>query len=524
MDEVDTPPGLDAARRMSHGEQLARVARKHPDRVALICRDVTRTYRQLDARVTSLARALQARGLGRGDRLAVFMGNSLEMVETIFAGWRIGAILVPVNFRLVANEVQYILSDSGASSLVVDATYLPLIEEIRPTLPRLRDVIDAATEVGTDVDADAHDGQPLTIDVDEQSPAIICYTSGTTGRPKGAVLSHFNLVMSTLNSMVGQQFDPDTEVWYVNMPLFHIGGLSGVLLYLMLEGTSVIVPSGNFSAASAVSDLERHGVTGCVFVGMQWDDVCDEVARQQPKLSLRRASWGAAATPVHVLEKMSKVLPDVPVYSFFGQTEMSPVTCALNAQDATRKMGSVGKPIVNVEARIVDEDMNDVAVGAVGEIVYRGPTVMQSYWNMPEATAEAFEGGWFHSGDLCRMDEDGYIYVVDRKKDMINSGGENIYCPEVEAVLMQHPGIAEASVIGVPHPRWGETPRAILVPLDPAAPPAQGDITAWCQSRLASYKKPTSIVVVDQLPRNATGKVVKPVLRERFGRELTVSG
>jgi acyl-CoA synthetase (AMP-forming)/AMP-acid ligase II len=186
-------------------------------------------------------------------------------------------------------------------------------------------------------------------------------------------------------------------------------------------------------------------------------------------------------------------------------------------------MGSVGKPIVNVEARIVDDDMNDVPPGEVGEIVYRGPTVMQAYWNMPEATEEAFEGGWFHSGDLCRMDDDGYIYVVDRKKDMINSGGENIYCPEVEAVLMQHPGIAEASVIGVLHPRWGETPRAILVPADPARPPTQEEIVGWCQSRLASYKKPTSIVLVDRLPRNATGKVVKPVLRERFGSELVAS-
>jgi fatty-acyl-CoA synthase len=524
MDEVDTRLGLDAARRMSHGEQLARVARKHPDRVALICRDLSRTYSEFDSRVTALARALQERGLERGDRLGVLMGNSLEMVETIFAGWRIGAVLVPVNFRLVAREIQYVLADSGASFLVADTTYLPVIEEIRPNLPELRDVIEAGTKLGVEAGAETQDASPLTIDVDEQSPAIICYTSGTTGRPKGAVLTHFNLVMSTLNSMVGQQFDPDSEVWYVNMPLFHIGGLSGVLLYLMLEGTSVIVPSGNFSAASAVCDLERYGVTGCVFVGMQWDEVCDEIASQEPKLFLRRASWVAATTPVHVLEKMSKVLPGVPVYSFFGQTEMSPVTCALNAQDAVRKMGSVGKPIVNVEARIVDDDMNDVAVGEVGEIVYRGPTVMQSYWNMPEATAEAFEGSWFHSGDLCRMDDDGYIYVVDRKKDMINSGGENIYCPEVEAVLMQHPGIAEASVIGVPHPRWGETPRAILVPLDPASPLTQDDITAWCQSRLASYKKPTSIVIVDQLPRNATGKVVKPVLRDRFGSELAVSG
>jgi acyl-CoA synthetase (AMP-forming)/AMP-acid ligase II len=334
--------------------------------------------------------------------------------------------------------------------------------------------------------------------------------------------THLNLVMSTLNSMIEQQFEPPDEVWYVNMPLFHVGGLSGLLLYVMLGGTSVIVPSGNFSAASAVQDLERYRVTGCVFIGMQWDEVCDEIVAQQPKLCLRRVSWGAANTPVHVLAKMSKSLPGVPVYSFFGQTEMSPVTCALNGRDAERKMGSVGKPIVNVEARIVDDDMNDVPVNVVGEIVYRGPTVMQGYWRMPEANDEAFEGGWFHSGDLCRMDEDGYIYVVDRKKDMIISGGENIYCPEVEAVLMQHPGVAEASVIGVPHPRWGETPRAIVVPADPARPPTQEELTAWCQSRLASYKKPTSIIIVDDLPRNATGKVVKPALRERFGEQHAV--
>jgi fatty-acyl-CoA synthase len=528
MAEVDTRPALDAARRMSHGEQLARTARKYPDRTALICRDESRTYRQLDERVTRLARALQARGVAAGDRLAVLMGNSLEMVETIFAGWRIGAVVVPLNFRLVASEVQYLLSDSSASLIVADEAFRSRVEEVRPNLPDLRGVIEVGGSTGAGAERfddllDEYGDEPLVIEVDDQAAAIICYTSGTTGRPKGAVLTHFNLVMSTLNSMIEQQFEPPDEVWYVNMPLFHVGGLSGALLYLMLGGTSVIVPSGNFSAASAVQDLERFGVTGCVFVGMQWDEVCDEIEAQRPTLSLRRASWGAASTPVHVLAKMSKALPEVPVYSFFGQTEMSPVTCALNGRDAERKMGSVGKPIVNVEARIVDDSLNDVPVGEVGEIVYRGPTVMQGYWNMPQANDEAFEGGWFHSGDLCRMDEDGYIYVVDRKKDMIISGGENIYCPEVEAVLMQHPGVAEASVIGIPHPRWGETPRAIVVPSDPLRAPTHEDLVAWCQTRLASYKKPTSLVIVEDLPRNATGKVFKPALRQRFGGQLVGS-
>ena len=344
----------------------------------------------------------------------------------------------------------------------------------------------------------------------EQAPALIMYTSGTTGRPKGAVLTHFNVVMQTLNSMIQQDIDGYDDVWYANLPLFHIGGLVGILPYVMAGGTSVIVRSGQFDARAAVDDLERYGVTGCVFVGMQWDEVCDVAAAGDRDLRLRRVSWGAANTPVHVLEKMSKTLPGVPIFSFFGQTEMSPVTCVLHAEDAERKRGSVGKPVINVEARIVDQQMNDVAAGDVGEIVYRGPTVMQGYWNMPEANEEAVAGGWFHSGDLCRMDEEGYIYVVDRRHDMIISGGENIYCPEVEATISAHPGVAEAAVIGVPHPRWGETPRAVVVAADPASPPTEDEIVAWCRERLASYKKPTSVIVVDALPRNATGKVVKP--------------
>jgi acyl-CoA synthetase (AMP-forming)/AMP-acid ligase II len=196
---------------------------------------------------------------------------------------------------------------------------------------------------------------------------------------------------------------------------------------------------------------------------------------------------------------------------------MSSVTCVLKGEDAVRKMGSVGKPIVNIEARLVDEDMDDVAVGEVGEIVYRGPTVLQQYWGKPEATDDAFTGGWFHSGDLCKMDDEGYITVVDRKKDMIISGGENIYCAEVEAVIDAHPGVAEVALIGLPHERWVETPRALIVATDPSAPPSEQEIIEWFKGRLASYKKPTSVVVIDALPRNASGKVLKTQLRAEHG-------
>jgi fatty-acyl-CoA synthase len=510
-------------RGMAHGEQLSRIARKYPDRTAFVHNDEARTFGEVDGRVTRLANALTARGLGHGDRLAVLMMNSTEMIETIFAGWRVGAMVVPINFRLVADEVGFILGDCGASLIVVDESLSHLVAAVRDSLTDVRGVIVVGDGPGAGAERyrdllESSDETPVTVAVDEQDPALIMYTSGTTGRPKGAVLTHFNLLMSTLNSMVTQGIVGYDDVWYGNLPLFHIGGLTGILPYVIGGGCSIIVPSRNFESGQAVEEMQRFGVTGCVYVGMQWDEICDEVVARGVRLSLRRAAWGAANTPADVLKKMERSLPGVPIYSFFGQTEMSPVTCVLHAEDSERKRGSVGRPIMNVEARVVDDDGHDVAAGEVGEIVYRGPTVMLGYWRMPETNELAFADGWFHSGDLCRMDDDGYLYVVDRKTDMIISGGENIYCPEVEAVLRAHPKVADAALIAVPDAKWGETPRAVVVPVDDADPPAEAVLIAWCKERLASYKKPTSVVITDRLPVNSAGKVLKPALRERFGR------
>jgi acyl-CoA synthetase (AMP-forming)/AMP-acid ligase II len=220
---------------------------------------------------------------------------------------------------------------------------------------------------------------------------------------------------------------------------------------------------------------------------------------------------------------MIETFPDAEIVTSFGQTECSPVTTTLRGQDAVRKIGSVGTPMINVEVRVVDDEMRDVAPGEVGEIVYRGPLVMSGYWNKPEETAEAFRGGWFHSGDLVRQDPDGYYYVVDRKKDMIISGGENIYCAEVENVLAGHPQIADVALIGVPDPTWGETPLAVIVPRDPADPPSLESVDEYCREHLARYKRPRRLTIVDALPRNATGKVQKTVLRERALDRETVS-
>jgi acyl-CoA synthetase (AMP-forming)/AMP-acid ligase II len=343
------------------------------------------------------------------------------------------------------------------------------------------------------------------------------YTSGTTGRPKGAVLSYFNLLMNTNTMQVCMTITGDDEVWLSGLPLFHIGGLNGILPYILLGGTSVILPSGQFDAAEVVDLMEREHITGCYFVPTQWQQICAVPGVRDRKLSLRRISWGASVAPPSVLQAMAETFPGVPNYNAFGQTEMSSITCLLQGKDAVRKMGSVGRPVPNVEVRIVDPDMRDVPEGDVGEIVYRGPNVMLEYWKNPTATAEAFDGGWFHSGDLVRRDEDGFLFVVDRKKDMIISGGENIYCAEVEAAIDAHPGVREVALIGIPDERWVETPRAIVAPADPDDPPSTDEIITWCRERLASYKKPTSVVFVDALPRNASGKVLKTTLRERYG-------
>jgi acyl-CoA synthetase (AMP-forming)/AMP-acid ligase II len=307
------------------------------------------------------------------------------------------------------------------------------------------------------------------------------------------------------------------DIWLSGLPLFHIGGVNGILPFIYVAGTSVITPSTNFDPHESLELLARHRATMCYFVPTQWQQICSLPEAQEIDTSLlRKALWGASQAPPSTLELLVKTFPSVGIVNAFGQTEMSSNTCFLKADDAVRKMGSVGLPAVNVEVRIVDDEGNDVPVGEVGEIVYRGPTVMKGYFKQPEATADAFRGGWFHSGDLVRQDEEGFIYVVDRVKDMIISGGENIYPAEVERAVERHPAVREVAVVGVSHPRWVETPVAVVVPAGDERPdPAE--IIDFLKSDLASYKKPSAVVYVDELPRNASGKILKRNLRDELG-------
>jgi acyl-CoA synthetase (AMP-forming)/AMP-acid ligase II len=296
--------------------------------------------------------------------------------------------------------------------------------------------------------------------------------------------------------------------------LFHIGGINGLLPFLVLGATCVITPTTGFDPDTALALLGEHGVTMCIFVPTQWDAICASpgVGKIDAR-KLRVAMWSASPASLATLAAMAATFPEADIVSAYGQTEMAGATTLLKGPDATRKMGSVGKPMLGVDLRLVDEELRDVPVGSVGEVVYRGPTVMRGYWGNKRATSEAFAGGWFHSGDLATRDEEGYLRLVDRKKDMIISGGENIYPAEVERALLEHPAVAQAAVVGVPHPRWVETPVAFVVPADGEAP-GEDELIAHVRARLASYKKPSAVLFVDSVPRNAAGKVLKRELRE----------
>jgi fatty-acyl-CoA synthase len=505
---------------MTISDQLARHARRSPGAPAITFEGLTRTYAQLDERVSRLAAALRERGVAAGDRVAILALNGIEYIETVLAVARLGAISVPVNFRYVDAEAHYVLSDSGARAMVVGAPLEALASAARAGTEVATVLSWGAVDAGAESYEDAVAAAAPNADLPEIADgdaAFIMYTSGTTGRPKGAVLTHRNLLLHATSYLTHFGVAPEDRTWLAGSPLFHIAGVSSLISYLYLGGRTVLTPSGQFDARQMVELMARERVSACFFVPAQWQQICALPDLAAHDLSaLRRIVWGAAPASTTLIRAMIDSFPQAEVVTVFGQTECSPVTTVLRGADALRKIGSVGTPMLNVEVRVVDDAMNDVATGEVGEIVYRGPTVMSEYWHKPAETADAFEGGWFHSGDLVRCDEDGFFWVVDRKKDMIISGGENIYCAEVEDALAGHPGIADLTIIGIPDDRWGEVPLAVLVPRDPSAPPTLDDLDEFCSTRLAGYKRPRRVEVVSELPRNAGGKVLKRTLREKY--------
>ncbi len=508
------------ARRQNWVNQLERHAMMQPHAPALRFLGNTVTWADLRRRVAALAGALSRRGVGFGDRVMILMLNRTEFVESVLAANMIGAIAVPLNFRLTPTEIALLVEDCAACAMITEAVLAPVATGVRDIQPLVNTIVVAGgagddSVFGYEALINEPGDAPEPVDIPNDSPALIMYTSGTTGRPKGAVLTHTNLTGQTMTALYTSGANINSDVGFIGVPFFHIAGIGNMLTGMLLGVPTVIYPLGAFNPGQLLDVLEAEKVTGIFLVPAQWQAVCAEQQARPRDLRLRVMSWGAAPAPDALLRQMSAIFPGTQILAAFGQTEMSPVTCMLLGEDAIRKRGSVGRVIPTVAARVVDDNMNDVPVGEVGEIVYRAPTLMSYYWNNPEATAEAFAGGWFHSGDLVRIDEDGYVWVVDRKKDMIISGGENIYCAEVENVLASHPGIVEVAVIGRADEKWGEVPIAIVAVTDEHL--RIEVLGEYLTQRLARYKHPKALEIVDALPRNPAGKVLKTELRLRYG-------
>jgi len=524
-------------RRIILGELIARNARKFPDKEAVIYGDTRLTYREFNARINRLAHALMDMGIEKGEKVAILLFNCNQYLEAYFALAKIGAVAVPVNFRLHPDEIAYIVDNADAAAFILGETFVDPIRGIQGDLPQVRQYISVTEKP---VEGMLHfesllqkcpEDEPLVL-VEEDDPVFIMYTAGTTGRPKGAVLTHKGQAMIWTLAALEVSREPDIgdmSVWRACAvpPMFHIASFGICLANLLLTAT-VILPTQVFNPVEVMQLLEREKCNSVLLIPAMGNFLL-----QIPDLdkydtsSLKAWFSGASILPTDLRRRIMQAFPNIKIFDCFGQTETNALVSILRPSDAERKVASVGGGLPLVEIRVVDDQDRDVPVGEVGEAIYRGPAIMKEYYNNPEATAAAFKNGWFHSGDAVRRDEEGFLYVVDRKTDMIISGGENIYPAEIEEVLYKHPKILEAAVIGVHDEQWGESHdeqwgesvKAIVV-TKAGETLTEEEVIEFCKGRLASYKKPRSVDFIDALPRNPAMKVLKTVLRERYGKAV----
>ncbi|MER5195585.1 acyl-CoA synthetase [Streptomyces sp. NPDC002755] len=494
------------------GSWPARRARKTPHRTALVHGQQSTDYRTLYARTTRLAHALRARGVRRGDRIAYLGPNHPSYLETLFAAGTLGAVFVPLNTRLAGPEIAYQLADSGAKALVYGPSHAGLVAGL-PGNTDVRTYLEVGAEYEGEL-ATASD-EPIDTPVTPDDTCIIMYTSGTTGRPKGAMLTHGNLTWNAVNVLVDTDLTADERA-LVSAPLFHTAGLNMLTLPVLLKGGCCVLVEA-FDPEATFGLIERHRITFMFGVPTMFEQIARHPRWAAADLSsLRILTCGGSPVSTPLIAAYQE--RGLTFLQGYGMTEASPGTLFLDAEHSVSKAGSAGVPHFFSDVRVLRPDLTPVEVGETGEVVVRGPHVMPGYWGLPEETAASFADGWFRSGDAARVDEDGYVHIVDRIKDMIISGGENIYPAEIEDLLLAHPDIVECAVIGVSDDKWGEVPRAVVVPregvsLDP------DEVLASLSGRLAKYKIPKSVVVADELPRTASGKLLKSRVRSRFGTD-----
>lgn len=485
--------------------------------IAVILDDYQLSYADLATRIDSLAGVLTDRGMSAGSRVAFLGGNHPAFLETMFAVHMLGAIFVPLNIRLTPRELNYALNDSGAELLIsLDNLDDQARLAIKDSPVREYLTVSSVPETNSDYETAlraSHSGfQDIVVEFED--PAIILYTSGTTGAPKGAVLTHQNLTWNSFNVLVDYDIS-SSSVALLIAPLFHTASLGMGALPILLKGGTLILQE-RFEPASVLEAVEKHRVTSLSGVPTTFQLLAEDPAWAATDISsLRMLTCGGSAVPVRVLEAYEA--RGLGFSGGYGMTETSPGATSLRPEHTRAKMGSAGLPHFFTSVRIADSLGEELATGEVGEILISGPNVIREYWQRPEATESSYyEDGWFRSGDMGYLDEDGYLFISDRLKDMIISGGENIYPAEVEQAIMEIPEVESVAVIGISDEKWGEVPRAVLV-LKEGSELSTEELMAHLGDRLARYKIPRTAVFTDSLPRTASGKIRKAELRNQFG-------
>lgn len=521
MQPADLAAMIAKARSHGLGDIPRRSARRQPDKIAIIDGAVTLTFGEFDGLIDRASAALQDNGFGLGDRVGLLARNCWQYAVLAFATARAGVVLVPINFMLTAEEIAYILDHSQVGGLVVEAGLTATADQAIQHGGVVRTKVALMPRGHQAVPGWADFGQWLTTEtpapsphIDDDQPVRLMYTSGTESRPKATIHTSRSLMWQYVSTIVAGEMSPE-DVEIHSLPLYHCVQLDNFLATdVYLGATSVILPRPEPEAV--LRTVERYGVTNYFAPPTVWISLLRSPVFDQVDLSsLRKGYYGASAMPVEILREIRERLPNLRLWNFYGQTEMAPLACALGPDEQDAHAGSAGRPVVNVETAILDEEDHPVATGMVGEIAHRSPHLTPGYLDDPERTAAAFKGGWFHSGDLGFYDEHGLLHVIDRKKDMIKTGGENVASREVEEIIYRHNAVQEVAVFGLPHPVWVEAVVAAVVPRDGTVL-TEDDLFSHCRAHLAGFKTPKRIFFVDALPKNPSGKLLKRLLRERF--------
>jgi len=504
------------------GHFLAKQAMLNPTREALF--DVTTgdrfTYAELNARTNRFANAASAAGISKGDRVATLLMNGHEFAELFFGNAKIGAVTVALNWRLVPDELAFILTDAGAETLIFGTPFNDAVSELHQrgadatAITRWIHVGDAAerpefAESFADMMAAAAETEPQIVGEDDDQ-LFIMYTSGTTGLPKGAVHTHSTTMWAMITGAATAEMRKGDR-YLICLPLFHVGALNPLLTTMYIGGTAIIMSEFDPVKIWELFGSEKVDCTLAVpamlqFMLLTWDKENHDTS------ALRWIMSGASPVPANLIETYAGM--GIEIHQVYGLTETGGPACLIGPDDAIRRAGSTGRAFFHTDVKVVGEDGAETAPNEPGEVLVRGPHLMTGYWNRPEATAETIVDGWLKTGDIAIVDDEGFVYIQDRVKDMIISGGENVYPAEIENVIVGLDGVKETAVIGIPSPKWGESPLAVVVKADDAL--TAEHVLSVCQEKLAKFKQPVKVEFIDAIPRNPTGKPLKRILREQF--------